>query len=672
MEGAVAATLHGVTRSGLHSHLVTGLTAVGASGACAAAALAVVARQPEAVPVIGLALSWFVAGWVATRARPDHPEALLLLAVGALHLGAFGMSAAVALSAASGWPAWLGEAVAGLVFDAGFGALALVLALFPHGRGRRRAQRMFTGIVAAAVVAVAVVPVLTSASLTPVVTVGREAVPAPAGLPLVEWDVDLFLVLPVLVLTGVVLLVVLGRQVDQRHRAVYTWPAGAGGLIVLLLLGTPLAVPVLGGPAWAVIFVLGAATVPWALLAGLTRYRLLAVDVQVSRALARGALAVLVLACFGLVAAVSDERASPVVAAGVAVVAALTGEQLRRRLEVVVDRLVTGGRVRRTAREQELRHAGEPIDPAELAERAVSTLARVLEVSWVRLVRDGDVVARAGRDDQLPELTVPVVTGERVLGSLDCGPRHGGWRSEQVEAVREVAHRVGLLWDNARLSSALADRVADLEASRRRLVAAEEHARRRLERDLHDGVQQQLVALLVRLELLRALLPADSRAGEVTAAAHDLAGRSLAELRELVRGIRPPVLADHGLVTALESRAAQMPIPVRVDADPRVDGVRYPAEVESAAYFVALEALTNVLKHAGGAGARVVVAPTVEGLTIAVGDEGCGFDGAGGGTGLGGMRDRVEALGGTLSVTSAVGVGTTVSAHLPAGVIARA
>jgi signal transduction histidine kinase len=125
------------------------------------------------------------------------------------------------------------------------------------------------------------------------------------------------------------------------------------------------------------------------------------------------------------------------------------------------------------------------------------------------------------------------------------------------------------------------------------------------------------------------------------------------------------VLADRGLVAALQSRAAQLPVPVTVDADPRVDRTRFPAEVESAAYFVALEALTNVLKHAGGSAARVVIAPAADGLVLTVNDDGRGFEVLGDGTGLAGMRDRVEALGGSLSVTSALGVGTTVTAHLP-------
>jgi signal transduction histidine kinase len=650
------------------------VSVVGGAGAVVSVALAAAAGRPEVVPAIGLALSWYLAGWVATRARPDHPEALLLQAVGALHLGAFGFSAVAAAATFGRWLPWLAEALAGVLFTAGFAALALVLALYPDGRPRRRMQRLFVGAVGVLAAVAAIAPPLTSTALEPVLALGPDARRSPPGLPLLRWDVDPASVLPpVLVVAGVAALVVARRRDRAREPAVYSWPAGAGALLALLLLATPAAVRLLGAVAWALVFVLAAAAVPWALLAGLTRYRLLAVDLQVTRTLARAALAVLVISCYGVLAALLDDAASPAVAAGVAVVAALTGERLRRWLEAIADRLVTGGRVRRAAAEAELRHTGVPMEGGELAGQVVRTVARALEVSFVNLVHDGRVEASAGTPGaEPPEIYVPVVSGGRVLGSVECGPRHGGWGPEQVRSVEEVAERVGLLWDNARLSSALADRVADLEASRHRLVAAEEEARRRLERDLHDGVQQQIVALLVRLELLRALVAPGTRQAEVTTAAHDLARGALGELRELARGIRPPVLADHGLVAALESRVAQLPVAVTVEADPRIDGTRFPAEVESAAYFVALEALTNVIKHAGGSGARVVLAPGADGLTVAVSDEGRGFADLPEGTGLTGMRDRVEAVGGSLSVISDVGVGTTVTAHLPAEVTSRA
>ena len=669
----MAATLRDVTTTGPYRRLVPVLSVGGAAGAVTSVALAVTAGRPGVVAAVGLALSWYVAGWVATRARPDHPGAALLLAVGALHLGAFGVSSWAAVMSGR-WRPWLGEAAAGALYAAGFAALALTLALYPDGRSWLLLHRAFLRTVGVATALVAVLPPLVSTRLMPVLALRRGAVPLPPGLPLIRWDlgVDPFSVVPmVLVAAGLVVLVVAGRRADVPDRRVYAWPAAAGGVMVLLLLATPAALSLIG-PAWSAVFVLAAAAVPWALLAGLTRYRLLAVDLQATKVLARGALAVLVLSCCGGVAALLDRGLSPAAAAGVAIVAALTGERLRHVLEAVADRMVTGGRVRRAAAEAELRQAGLPSDPEELAGQVADIVARALDVSSVRLLRDGHEMATAGRPNgEPPQLRVPVEAGGRLLGHLECGPRHGGWAPEQQRWVREVAARVGLLWENDRLSRALADRVADLEASRRRLVTAEEEARRRLERDLHDGVQQQLVALLVRLELLRALVPADSRAAEVTATAHALARGSLGDLRELVRGIQPPLLTDHGLVAALQARAAQLPVPVTVDADPRIDGTRLPAEVESAAYFVALEALTNVLKHAGGTSARVVVTPGADGLVVAVNDDGQGFDTLADGTGLAGMRDRVEALGGSLSVTSSLGVGTTVTAYLPSDLVDR-
>ena len=669
----MATRLRHVTATGLHRRLVPLLSVVGAAGAVASVALAIRAGRPEVGAAVALAVSWYVAGWVATRARPDHAGAALLLAVGALHLGAFGASSWGAVMAGR-WGPRLAEAVAGVLYAAGFAALALTLALYPDGRPWLRLQRAFVGIVVVATALVGVVPPLVSTRLMPVLALRRGAVPLPPGLPLIRWDVgvDLFSVVPmVLVAAGLVVLVVAGRRADLPDKSPYVWPAATGGVLALLLLATPAAVSLIG-QAWSAVFVLAAAVVPWALLAGLTRYRLLAVDVHVTRLLAGGALAVLVLSCCGGLAALLDRGLSPAAAAAVAVAAALTAQRLRHLLEAVMDRLVTGGRVRRAVAEADLRQAGLPSDPQQLAGQVVAIVARALEVSSVRLLRDGQEMAAAGRPfDEPPQLRVPVEASGRLLGSLECGPRHGGWGPAQERWVREVAARVGLLWENDRLSRALADRVADLEASRRRLITAEEEARRRLERDLHDGVQQQLVALLVRLELLRALVPPDGRAAEVTTTAHDLARSTLGELRELVSGIRPPLLTDHGLVAALQSRAAQLPLSVTVDVDPRIDGRRFPAEVEGAAYFVTLEALTNVLKHAGGTSARIVVTPAAEGLVVTVDDDGRGFETLADGTGLAGMRDRVEAVGGSLSVRSIPGVGTTVTAHLPSELVHR-
>jgi signal transduction histidine kinase len=230
----------------------------------------------------------------------------------------------------------------------------------------------------------------------------------------------------------------------------------------------------------------------------------------------------------------------------------------------------------------------------------------------------------------------------------------------QDKLLRDVADQAGLVLRNVAL-------LEDLRTSRRRLVAAQDEERRRLERNIHDGAQQQLVALSVKLRLLEQLVTRDTE--RATAAAADLqtdVTDALENLRDLARGIYPPLLADKGLAAALESQARKSPVPVAVEQD----GIgRYPQDVEAAVYFCTLEALQNVAKYAGASSARVVLGESEGRLTFAVIDDGSGFDleKARRGAGLTNMRDRVEALGGRLEIRSAPGAGTTVAGTIPTG-----
>jgi signal transduction histidine kinase len=207
----------------------------------------------------------------------------------------------------------------------------------------------------------------------------------------------------------------------------------------------------------------------------------------------------------------------------------------------------------------------------------------------------------------------------------------------------------------------------ELRASRARIVAAGDEARRRLERNLHDGAQQRLVALSVSLRLATAKLHSDP---DVTAAILEASQQELAqaleELRELARGIHPAVLTDRGLGPALEALAARSTLPVELELPPE----RLPGPVEAAAYYVVLEALTNVVKYAGATRARVTAAAENGSVRIRVEDDGCGGADPSAGTGLRGLSDRVAALDGTLAVESAVGAGTTVVATIPLPAVA--
>ena len=210
---------------------------------------------------------------------------------------------------------------------------------------------------------------------------------------------------------------------------------------------------------------------------------------------------------------------------------------------------------------------------------------------------------------------------------------------------------------------ALAERVDVLTRTRQGALDVQAAELRRIERDLHDGAQARLVALTMQLGRAEERVADQPEVAALLRRAREDAGLAIAELRDLARGIAPPILADRGLAAAIDALAQRSAIPVTVDAQP---GRRPPPVVETAAYFVVAEALTNVAKHAPGAAARVDVQRDGDRLVVEVADDGPGgADPAG--SGLRGLRHRVEALDGTLSVTSAAGEGTTVRAELPCG-----
>jgi signal transduction histidine kinase len=246
-----------------------------------------------------------------------------------------------------------------------------------------------------------------------------------------------------------------------------------------------------------------------------------------------------------------------------------------------------------------------------------------------------------------------------LLGAITVEmPPNDPMNDSKERLVRDLAAQAGLVLRNVKL-------IEDLRASRQRLVAAQDDERRKIERDLHDGAQQQLVALSVKLRLARQLVDRDVEGakGALDELSGDATG-ALEDLRDLARGIYPPLLADKGLPEALEAQARKASISVTVETK---DTVRYPREIESAVYFCVLEALNNVAKYAGASGATIRLGAEVEGLTFVVSDDGCGFepDATGYGTGLQGMADRLDAIGGSLGVESSPGAGTTITGRVP-------
>ena len=281
----------------------------------------------------------------------------------------------------------------------------------------------------------------------------------------------------------------------------------------------------------------------------------------------------------------------------------------------------------------------------------------------------------------------PEVRDEDVPGRRALRVRHGGdllgvlvvQERDQVPltSVEErlfagLAGQAGLVLRGARLRAELEQRVEELSeraeelrASRRQLVDVQDDRRRALERDIHDGAQQHLVALAVNLRLAHTLVPrSPDRARELLAAQEQATADAVETLVHLSRGIYPPLLVEHGVTAALRAAASTSPVPVTVVAH---DVGRYGPGVEAAAYFSCLEALQNAVKHSGAASIAVEVRGHSDSLALTVSDRGSGFDlrSAPNGTGLANLRARVESAGGTLRTESTPGRGTRVDVVLP-------
>jgi PAS domain S-box-containing protein len=301
------------------------------------------------------------------------------------------------------------------------------------------------------------------------------------------------------------------------------------------------------------------------------------------------------------------------------------------------------------SREEMLGRGGLPMAPPSKREEAEELFERVREgesvndYETVRLGKDGTLVAVS-----IAAAPVRDASG-RVVGNM--------------VAYTDITERKAQDAEVHRLNAELHARLEELAASRARIVTAGDVERRRLERNLHDGAQQRLVALSLSLRLALAKLDSDPAAARATlAAAGDELALALDELRELARGLHPAVLSDHGLRAAVEMLASRSPVPVELTDIP---AERLPEPVEAAAYYLIAEALTNVTKYARASAVRVRVAASDASVVIEVSDDGVGGADAAAGSGLRGLADRVEALGGSLEVASPAGGGTTLRAEIP-------
>jgi signal transduction histidine kinase len=685
------------------------VTAVGLAALVAMPVAGLVAGHlGDALMPLPNSAAYLLVGAYAAWRRPGHRAARWLLRWGAATAVAYGWaavySAVVTVGETPSW-GWLAlEALHVLTWLAA-GASLVFFATFPDGRFRTRVDAAIARTVlwllpAAIIVEVLGAPLIIETDFVwgaGLQAANPLAVPALAAAGTAAmWAVRL--VTPIALLIGAALLLVRWAKSDAADRRRIQWPLAAGlaaGILMLALGALSQLVPTL--PSWLelLLFLPLVFLIPAGVLVGMLWYDLFDLGVVVRRSLLYVGLWIVIAAGFAIVATVAGvvaARSLPLgVAAATTVVAVVLAAVGRHRLTRLADRVVFG----RTADTGALMDAvAEPssADPGGSAQALAEAVRMGIRARWVTVRMHGEhaeslAPGNARADEDAATLRVTLRVGDvqpagasdgspAVLDEVACGPRETGRYSARDRELLEALTRLAALsLANVGLSGELAERVDELQASRVRILRAEEAGRRRLERDLHDGVQQDLVALLARLGLAGNRLRRGSElTAQTVAEAHEDARRALEDLQELVSGLHPTVLSDRGLVAAIESRASRLPLPVTVDADPASRALTLPADAADAVYFAVSESLTNVVKHAGARAARVRLRCNGGAvLEVSVADDGRGMPGAAEtrGTGIVGLRDRLDALGGRAEIAAGPDGGTIVTLYVPVATAPR-
>jgi len=494
---------------------------------------------------------------------------------------------------------------------------------------------------------------------------------------------------------SIVSVIVRTRRATGERRQQLRWLAVSSGVtvagLVALIGAFSLGFMPPNGAFDGIIFLGFGVAVPISCGVAILKHGLYDLDVVISKAVVYAVLAAFFTAVYlaivvGIGTAIGSSRSSFLTVLAAATIA-VAFDPVRTRAKRFANRVVYGARATpyEVLSEFSDRLSGtysvEDVLPRMATLLGEGTGARVATV-WLRVGDElrpsahwgGDGTELAPiemRDGELPAVpdsskVAAVRHREELLGALTVTkPPNEPLTVAEDRLVEDLAAQAGLVLRNVRLNEELRANLEELRASRQRLVTAQDGERRRLERNIHDGAQQQLVALAVQARIAEGLAGTDpEREREVLRQMQRGLQDAVEDLRDLARGIYPPLLADRGLGAAVEAQARRSSVPVTVEAK-GVD--RYPQDAEAAVYFCVLEALQNVAKYAGASGTTVRITGDPHELRFVVRDDGAGFDPAvtGYGTGVQGMIDRLAALGGELRVTSAPGSGTTVEGRLP-------
>jgi signal transduction histidine kinase len=642
---------------------------------------------------LSLGASFTTIGLLVSRRRSDNPIGWLFLAIGVIealtaafnHYAIVGLGPRDALPGAT-WAAWIAYWSVSLIVPAGL--FLLLILVFPNGRpvSQRWAWFGWLGLAFSVLFALSEILLLPRMEVSTRVVIDNPTNVASSEVPEFAWVFGL-----IFIVGGVISLLSRYRRAGGEERQQLRWFVSAVGLSIGSLIALTIAYFALGAPepepGW---FVAATTTVtlvgigigvPAACGIAVLRYRLWDLDIVIRKtavvALVTALISVVYVAIVGGIGALVGSRLDTALAFAAAAVLAVAFQPIRRRAGRFADRLVYG---RRATPYEVLSDFSGRLGEAYADDDVLPRMAEILgegtgadaATVWLHVGRelrpaaswplDRELRAVAVRGERVPNLGEPVFDvrhrGE-LLGALSVSlPANDPMDPTKDRLVRDLASQAGLVLRNVRL-------IEEVRASRQRLVAAQDEERRKIERNLHDGAQQQLVALQVQLRLM------EQQVGRNTDAERDLVQRlqqaasaALEDLRDLARGIYPPLLADQGLVAALEAQARRSPVRVTVESD----GIeRYPREVEAAMYFCALEALNNVSKYAEATSVQVSLSDEDGTLRLRIRDDGRGFDtsATGYGTGLQGMADRLDAIGGALEISSEPGRGTTVIGRIP-------
>ena len=602
-----------------------------------------------------LLLAFAVVGAIVASHRPANPIGWLFLAEGlGFALGVatdtyatYATRAGAAAPASVAWAVWLGAILGELGF-----LFVLAVLLFPDGRLPSRRWRVVAWLIVAGEALVVLMAATSSAALraqTAAVLVSPvRLIPDSLADPVVNVLQTAFIPLTLAAAAG---LAVRYRRATPDVRHQIKWVAYASLLTAVALLIAGL---VFGNPLGALLAV--GPLIPVAAGIAIFKYRLYDIDVVISKTIVYGSLAAFITLVYVVIVVGIGSLGSGFGRAGsrpdlglsivATAVVAVAFQPVRERAQRLANRLVFGKRA--TPYEALSEFAGR-MGGTYATEDALPRMAQVLAegtaaaraVVWLK---DGSELAAGafwpaggappGRvgfaDSEAPAIAgadrVSLVYHQgEALGALSVAKRPGeNLTPVEDKLMSDLAAQAGLVLHNIGLTQQLRARLAELQASRLRIVAAQDEQRRRIERDIHDGAQQQLLAIASKLALAESVAGQDEdRERALIAQLKTETGGALETLRDLARGIYPPLLADQGLTAAISAQAAKVPGPVAVDAD----GLgRYPAEIETAIYFCCMESLQNAARHAPGAAVRVSLAEDGGQVMFMITDDGPGFD----------------------------------------------